>query len=479
MLDSAAEFVALWAFECRQVILSEEAAVYLCTVLEYLASEILEIAGYKAQDFGSVQIVPRYIFLAIETDPELKAAYSDIIIRESGVAFLSFAGALQFPLNERQQGDEVEERLEFADILKAKCRQSNGSVIDPRSGYHYALDGDGYLCGCPLEDFRHALSRMQRMDFTLLDLPEQEANVLDLSFPRTCSAEALAKLEMRRFRMELFNCNQQLTSYSWAHNLSIDRSAVRTLADINRSWTHEAVNILHIYVEKYLYDVLVESSRLANSVQRIIVEVPDLVSAVGAMSFTSAVRVRDFVGIERLISEGANIDSIYRNSTALIHATSTNDAELIRWLAAHGADLNLRSGGEGLFSNATNALNCAAKLCNYDAMEALLECGADINATVNNTSALMIAARHGNIDVLKLLIHRGVDILFTDGLGQSALHHACTHGQIEAAETLIYSGSDCDALSHAGITAFGQLLKQNDRERLTAAKELTLYPKLK
>jgi hypothetical protein len=78
-------------------------------------------------------------------------------------------------------------------------------------------------------------------------------------------------------------------------------------------------------------------------------------------------------------------------------------------LIGHGADPNLRIGAEGPFSTATNALNCAAELSKCDALNAWLECGADVNAAVNGPSALKIAAGHGNVEVLMHVIHRGAD----------------------------------------------------------------------
>merc|ERR1712032_257937 len=61
------------------------APVYLAAVLEYLAAEILELAGNLARDFKVKRIKERHLTLAVRNDEELNKLLHNVTIANGGV----------------------------------------------------------------------------------------------------------------------------------------------------------------------------------------------------------------------------------------------------------------------------------------------------------------------------------------------------------------------------------------------------------
>ena len=61
------------------------APVYLAAIMEYLAAEVLELAGNTARENKRSRITPRHIQLAVRNDEELHTLLKTTLIAQGGI----------------------------------------------------------------------------------------------------------------------------------------------------------------------------------------------------------------------------------------------------------------------------------------------------------------------------------------------------------------------------------------------------------
>ena len=82
------------------------APVYLAAVLEYLAAEVLELAGNAAKDYKKTRIVPRHIQLAVRNDEELNKLMANTTIASAGVTPFIHTALLPDGVKDKEGDDQ-------------------------------------------------------------------------------------------------------------------------------------------------------------------------------------------------------------------------------------------------------------------------------------------------------------------------------------------------------------------------------------
>jgi hypothetical protein len=144
--------------------------------------------------------------------------------------------------------------------------------------------------------------------------------------------------------------------------------------------------------------------------------------------------------VAALLDRGAiiNAQESQLGETALMWAASENHAAVVKLLTARGADVNLRSNAlsfpkdrfpRGVLTilprGNWTALMYAARDGAPDATAALLDAGAEINATdPDGTTPLVRAIWNSHYDTAKVLLDRGADPNLADTADMAALYAA-------------------------------------------------------
>jgi quinoprotein dehydrogenase-associated probable ABC transporter substrate-binding protein len=135
-------------------------------------------------------------------------------------------------------------------------------------------------------------------------------------------------------------------------------------------------------------------------------------------------------------------------SAELAQAVVASDAARIKFLAAHGADLNARD------SMGATPLTSAAGARDSDTVKLLLQLGADANASNGDgVTPLMAAAQRDHVPSVEALLQHGASLTVKDAKGLTPLCGALENRSFLAATTLLNAGASPNAACGAnGLT---------------------------
>jgi len=171
-----------------------------------------------------------------------------------------------------------------------------------------------------------------------------------------------------------------------------------------------------------------------------------------------AVRLNNTDEVERLISNGANVNYViskiekdtfsWKRVTLLMLAADKGYLDCLEVLLKHGADVNAVSAG------GCTALMPAAIEGHVDCLEVLVKHGADVNVAANNgDTALILTAIEGHVDCVEVLVKHGADVNVAANNGDTASMEAAYNGHVDCIEVLVKHGADVNAANADGRTA--------------------------
>jgi ankyrin repeat protein len=159
----------------------------------------------------------------------------------------------------------------------------------------------------------------------------------------------------------------------------------------------------------------------------------------------------DFVR-ETLIRGPQLAHASYAGRTLLHTASAVGDLTTVQLLLSLGADPDAADGG------GHTPLYCVGNQCKAvgggNVVRALVRGGANVNAHdgVKRCAALHMAARRDNVEVAEALLDCGADIEARDTLGDTSLRRAVNCGKIGVASLLLARGADLHPRGSKGLT---------------------------
>lgn len=159
--------------------------------------------------------------------------------------------------------------------------------------------------------------------------------------------------------------------------------------------------------------------------------------------------------VKQLLTDVAKINT--RDNfgfSALMRAAEKGYLDAVELLIDSGADLNLRNDNveDDYFEDSAqvrSALMLAAENGHFDVVKLLVDRKAKIDFLEGSKeiSALALAAKNGHLEIVKFLIANGAKIEWDEG-GASPLMRAARHGYVDVMRCLIKAGANIRHVSH-------------------------------
>jgi ankyrin repeat protein len=168
-----------------------------------------------------------------------------------------------------------------------------------------------------------------------------------------------------------------------------------------------------------------------------------------------AVAAANVGACEAIVAAGADVNTIGANQNTALHVAvraPTPDIRVIRWLAAHGANLNAKEKLKG-----HTPLHMAILRLSPELTTLLVGLGADIGSVdadgdtaLHRLAQVQLDPTQSMMRCAQILFDHGVVIDKRDNQGSTALHYAVTLGAAELVAALVERGADVNLRDNVG-----------------------------
>lgn len=165
----------------------------------------------------------------------------------------------------------------------------------------------------------------------------------------------------------------------------------------------------------------------------------------------------DIIRLHELLSAGASANSRAADgATALVMAAWHNEYDALQLLLQSGADTEAYFGGTALFHAVIGGhTHCVC---------ALLAAGACADAPCRGYTPLMHAAMGGRAGLVRLLLRFGAQLEPRDGNGSTAALWAAQRGKADCLRALLEAGADATAAAADGTSGLHAAARNSDPE---------------